>query len=69
MKVGIEKGVGCNFCNMGKLTASGNDLIYPYEVVYTIENTKSGIKANICEDCIKDLTSKTFMTPLNIGDK
>lgn len=61
MTVGIERGIGCNFCNRSKLGATGFSLIYPYDFVYTIERTNaSGVKVNICEDCIKELFTKTM---------
>ncbi|MNJ90252.1 hypothetical protein D3C87_78470 [compost metagenome] len=53
-KFGNVRSLGsCNFCNRGKLTASGYDLIYPYDKVYEIEG--NAIKVRICSDCIEQL--------------
>lgn len=63
MTVGIETGIGCNFCNRG-VVVGGTRLGYPYEFVYTIERTHgASIKATICEDCIKELITKTMTQP------
>lgn len=61
MTVGIERGIGCNFCNRGTVRPGGNQLHYPYDFVYTICRTNgASIKATICEDCIKELFTKTM---------
>jgi hypothetical protein len=63
MTIGIEKDVSCNFCDKSKMISSpgGYQLIYPYKFVYTIQREKNpGLKATICEDCIKELFTKTI---------
>ena len=43
----------CNFCDKGKLSESGCDLVYPYKTVYEIE--ARGITVRLCKGCLKDL--------------
>jgi hypothetical protein len=51
----VRNAGSCNFCDQGVLHPSGNNLIYPYEKVTTIESPKGGIRANICNYCLEDL--------------
>lgn len=58
----------CNFCQKGELNGYHNNLIYPYENVFTfIMSTGSGLKASICEDCLNELyaTSIKLLTELD----
>ncbi|MDF2533918.1 MAG: hypothetical protein K0R18_75 [Bacillales bacterium] len=43
----------CNFCNRGKLSACGYDLIYPYTEVYQIEGDRMSVR--MCEDCLETI--------------
>lgn len=43
----------CNFCDRGKLSPSGYNLIYPYDEVYEIEGT--AIKVRVCDNCLEQL--------------
>lgn len=55
MKITKEFGASCNFCDRGKLAASGKNLIYPYDFVFVIEKEKSGLSARICGACLNEL--------------
>jgi hypothetical protein len=63
MKVEIENmkdfHTSCNFCNKGELSRRGIQLLYPYEFVYTFQREGNGLKATICEECLKELFIKT----------
>jgi len=51
--------VSCNFCQKGELNRSGNNLIYPYDTVYTFKrDTGNGLCATICKECLKELHDK-----------
>ena len=52
-------GSSCNFCNKGEMCKDSIRLIYPYETLYTFQREGSGLKAAICEDCLKELFLKT----------
>lgn len=58
-----EHGVGCNFCNRGKMAGTGIGLVFPYDFIHTICRGDSGpgLKAKICEDCVKELFTKLNM--------
>lgn len=49
----------CSFCHRGELTTNGYSIKYPYETVFSIASEKSGIRASICDDCLKELSAKT----------
>ncbi|MCK9544584.1 MAG: hypothetical protein M0R03_21395 [Novosphingobium sp.] len=53
----------CNFCNKGTLKVNGVGLEYPYEEVYSFTIDRdggSGLLANICKECLKELYTKVF---------
>jgi hypothetical protein len=43
----------CNYCDKGKLSLGGTNLIYPYDHVYKVEGRY--IASNFCEECLKEL--------------
>ncbi len=50
-----QHNTSCNFCNRGVLGGNETSLIYPYEYVYRIQRETSGLLANLCEQCVRDL--------------
>jgi hypothetical protein len=55
----------CNFCKRGTISPYQSSLMYPYSHVFAFSPEGSGLKACICEDCIKELVSKAKVHIVN----
>jgi hypothetical protein len=47
---------GCNYCDQGKLSFGGHNLVYPYDEVFEIRGNRT--RTTICADCLEELVSK-----------
>ena len=69
MKVEISnlRNGSCNFCKRGKLRKNNIGLDYPYDRVFTINQSEGGggLTANICQECMDILKNKT--EGINLG--
>lgn len=55
VKYGSANNLGsCNFCDSGKLSASGYNLTYLYKNVYQVNGSYIGVR--FCSKCIEELS-------------